>query len=65
VGVLLAGLGVWLVRQSPTDYAEHAHMDWFMLAMTLVAAVLSSVLAAIVPAWQATRVPPALQIKTS
>jgi putative ABC transport system permease protein len=40
-------------------------MDASMLLGTLVLAVLASVLAGLLPAWRACRVPPALQLKST
>lgn len=63
LGWLLAQGGLWLVRQSPAPYAHLAHMDPVMLAVTLGLALLASVLAGLLPAWRATLVQPALQLK--
>jgi putative ABC transport system permease protein len=62
-GLLMALLGLWLVRQQPANYAELAHMDITMLTTTLVIAIGASLLAGILPAWRACRVMPALQLK--
>ena len=64
-GLLLAQLGLWSVRQRPDDYAALARMDTGMLFLTVVLAVLASVLAGLLPAWRACRVPPALQLKSA
>lgn len=63
LGLLLALLGLWLVRQQPSDYAKLAHMDSVMLLATFVISVVASTLAGVVPAWRACRVAPALQLK--
>jgi putative ABC transport system permease protein len=63
LGLLLALLGLWLVRQQPSNYAKLAHMDSTMLAMTFVIAVVATMLAGLLPAWRACRVAPALQLK--
>jgi putative ABC transport system permease protein len=63
-GLLLAWIGLWLVRRQPADYAGLAHMDGSMLLGTLVLALASSLLAGALPAWQAMRVPAALQLKS-
>jgi putative ABC transport system permease protein len=63
LGLLLAMLGLWLVRQQPSDYAQLAHMDSVMLLATFVTSVLASMLAGVLPAWRACRVAPALQLK--
>jgi putative ABC transport system permease protein len=57
LGLLLAVVGLWLVRRQPADYAALAHLDLSMLLMTFV-------MAGILPAWRACQVAPALQLKT-
>jgi putative ABC transport system permease protein len=64
-GLLLAWLGLWLVRQQPTDYARLAHMDAVMLVATFVLAVCASLLAGLLPAWRACQIAPALQLKAN
>jgi putative ABC transport system permease protein len=59
----VAQLGLWSIRQRPDDYARLAQMDASMLLGTLMLAVLASMLAGLLPAWRACRVPPALQLK--
>jgi putative ABC transport system permease protein len=63
-GLLLAYLGLWLVRRQPADYAPLAHLDGAMLVMTLVLALAVSLLAGVLPAWRACHVSPALQLKS-
>lgn len=64
LGLLLAQGGLWLVRQSPAPYARLAGMDGAMLALTFGLALAASVLAALLPAWRAASVMPALHLKT-
>ena len=64
LGLAIAQLGLWSIRQRPDDYAALARMDVPMLLGTLVLAVAASVLAGLLPAWRACRVAPALQLKT-
>ncbi|WP_326538408.1 ABC transporter permease [Pseudorhodoferax sp.] len=64
LGLGLAWLGLWLVRLSPAEYAPLAQMDWPMLGLTLLLALGASLLAGLLPAWQAARVTPARQLKT-
>jgi ABC-type antimicrobial peptide transport system, permease component len=64
LGLVIAQLGLWSIRQRPDDYAKLAQMDTSMLLGTLMLAVVASVLAGLLPAWRACRVPPALQLKT-
>ncbi|MDF3981527.1 ABC transporter permease [Luteibacter sp. PPL201] len=63
-GWLLTLAGLWLVRQQPVAYADMAHIDVAMFAVTFLLAILSSLLAGCFPALRASRVPPALQLKT-
>jgi putative ABC transport system permease protein len=64
VGLLLAFVGLWLVRRQPSEYAALAHMDLTMLAATFVAAVVATLFAGLLPAWRACQVTPALQLKS-
>lgn len=64
LGVALAVLGLWGVRQQPGDYADLAHLDITMLAATLGLALLTSLVAGVLPAWHACQVAPALQLKS-
>lgn len=63
-GWLLTLLGLWLVRRQPVEYADLAHLDISMFGLTFVLAVAASLLAGLLPALQASRVAPALQLKT-
>lgn len=63
-GLLLAWLGLWAVRQQPASYAELAHLDPLMLLTTVVLALVASLLAGLIPAWQAMQVTPAMQLKS-
>ena len=64
-GLLLAFLGLWLVRQQPADYASLAQLDLPMLLATFVLAVGASLLAGLLPAWRACQITPALQLKSN
>lgn len=64
LGLAIACLGLWTVRQRPDGYAQLAQMDGAMLLQTFVLAIVASVLAGLLPAWRACRIPPALQLKT-
>ena len=63
-GLLLTLLGLWLVRRQPTEYADLAHLDAGMFLVTFALAVSASLLAGVLPALRASRVAPALQLKT-
>ncbi|HEX7731743.1 MAG TPA: FtsX-like permease family protein, partial [Rhodanobacter sp.] len=64
-GLALAGLGLVLVRHQPTDYGAFVHMDASMLLATFALALLASLLAALLPAWRATHVAPAVALKSN
>lgn len=64
LGLGLALLGLWAVRQQPTDYAPLAHLDPTMLATTFVLAIAASLVAGLLPAWRACQVTPAIQLKS-
>jgi putative ABC transport system permease protein len=64
LGLLLAGLGLWLVRQSPAEYAPLAQLDAPMLLLTFALSLAASLLAGLLPAWHATRIVPAQHLKT-
>jgi putative ABC transport system permease protein len=64
-GLLLALLGLWMVRKQPSEYAALAHLDLAMLCMTFVMSVAASLIAGLLPAWRACQVAPALQLKNN
>ncbi|HEV8695336.1 MAG TPA: ABC transporter permease [Lysobacter sp.] len=64
LGLGLALLGLWAVRQQPVSYAQFAHLDATMLLTTFAIAVSSSLLAGLLPAWRACQVTPAIQLKS-
>ena len=64
LGLGLAELGLWAVRQQPADYASLAKLDPLMLLTTFALAIVASLLAGILPAWRAMQVVPAMQLKS-
>jgi putative ABC transport system permease protein len=64
LGLGLAMLGLWAVRQQPASYAELARLDPAMLLTTFLLAIVASLLAGLLPAWRACDVPPAIQLKS-
>lgn len=64
LGLVLAMLGLWLVRQQPADYADLAQLDPLMLTATFALALLAGIAAGLLPAWQACRITPAIQLKS-
>ena len=63
-GWLLTLVGLWLVRRQQTTYSDLVHMDVSMFVVTFVLAVVVSLLAGALPALRASRIAPALQLKT-
>jgi putative ABC transport system permease protein len=63
-GWLLTMLGLWLVRRQSVAYADLAHLDVGMFFTTFVSAVAVSLIAGALPALRASRIAPALQLKT-
>ena len=63
-GWLLTLGGLWLVRRQPVEYADLAHLDVGMLGVTFALAIAASLGAGLLPALRASRVAPALQLKT-
>jgi putative ABC transport system permease protein len=64
LGLGLALLGLWAVRQQPVGYAELAHLDGPMLLLALALTLVASLLAGGLPAWRACQVAPAIQLKS-
>lgn len=65
LGVLLAVVGLWLVRQQPVAYADLAYPDPRMLGLAVGLSLLASVAFGAWPAWRAARISPAQQVKVS
>ncbi|GGA04062.1 ABC transporter permease [Dyella caseinilytica] len=63
-GWLLTLLGLWIVRRQPTAYADLVHLDLPMFMATFAAAIAATLFAGLLPAFRASRVAPALQLKT-
>ena len=64
LGLLLSLGGLWLISLQSEAMATVARMDWAMLGLTLALAIVSSLLAGLLPTWRACQVTPALQLKT-
>ena len=64
IGVLLAMFGTWLVRQQPDSYAQLVRLDLPMLLLAFALAFAASLLSGALPAWRASRVAPAIQLKS-
>lgn len=64
LGLALAALGLWSIRHGVSEYGHLAHLDWPMLAATFALAIVSSLLAGLLPAWRGCQVTPAIQLKS-
>ncbi len=64
VGLVLTGAGLAIVRSLYDDFASVARLDWTMVAVTIVLAIVASLIAGLYPTWRACRVVPAVQLKT-
>ncbi|MDB5916434.1 MAG: transporter permease [Massilia sp.] len=64
LGLLLAFGALALIAMQSKKLAAVAHMDWQMLALTFMLALLAAVLAGLLPTWRACQVTPALQLKS-
>jgi len=63
LGLLLTFLGLIGVRAPYEQYKSVAQLDWSMIAVTVVLAVGSAILAGLYPTWRACHVQPAAQLK--
>lgn len=64
LGLLLSVASLWLIRKQAPGLENLAHMDWPMLATTFALALGASLAAGLLPTWRASRVTPALQLKS-
>jgi len=64
LGLLLSLGALYLIGKQSTRFEVLAHMDWQMLGLTFVLALLASILAGLLPTWRACQVLPALQLKS-
>jgi putative ABC transport system permease protein len=64
LGLVLALIGLYAVRQQPVEYAKLATLDGQMLLLTLGLTLIASLLAGFLPALRAMQVAPAIQLKT-
>ena len=64
LGLGLAQLGLWGIRQQPTGFSDILQLDASMLLTTFVIEIAASVLAGLLPSWHACQVTPAVQHKS-
>jgi putative ABC transport system permease protein len=65
LGLGFAELGLLGIRHQPAEYASLAHLDIGMFLFTFVVAVLASLVAGLLPAWRASLLAPAPQLKAA
>ncbi|MCB1560013.1 MAG: ABC transporter permease [Xanthomonadales bacterium] len=63
-GLLLAFGALALIARQSSTLSMVTSMDWQMLLLTIVLAVVASILAGLLPTWRACQVLPALQLKS-
>ena len=63
LGILLAQLGLWLLRSNYGSYEMLANMDLTMLLTAPVLAISASILAGLYPAWKICRTQPSIYLK--
>ncbi|GAP65119.1 hypothetical protein MBSD_n0408 [Mizugakiibacter sediminis] len=64
IGLLFTAFGLMLVRALYENYQNVAHLDWTMVATTVLLAIGAAVLAGLFPTWRACQTAPAAQLKT-
>ena len=65
LGLALALLGLWAVRTQPLDYAPLVRLDFTMLVVNFLLALVSSLVAGLLPALRACHIAPAIQLKSA
>jgi putative ABC transport system permease protein len=65
LAVPLTLLGLWLVRLQKVGYSSAAHLNLSMFITLFVLAVGVGLIVGVLPAWRASTLSPALQIKTN
>jgi putative ABC transport system permease protein len=63
LGIVLGWVGLIGVRHLIDGSDHYAHMDWTMISVSLLLAIVASMLAGLYPAWRVVRIPPAIYLK--
>lgn len=63
-GLLLSLASLALIARQARGLSQVAQMDWSMLGLTLLLALVASLVAGLLPTWRACAVTPALQLKS-
>jgi putative ABC transport system permease protein len=53
-----------MVRKQPVNFAASTHLDLVMLFAAVVLAILATLAAGVWPAWRASHIAPAMQVKS-
>jgi putative ABC transport system permease protein len=64
LGVAMTWLGLRAINVMISDLSRMAVMQWEIVLLTVIAAVLAAVLTGLYPAWRAAHIPPAAQIRS-
>lgn len=66
IGLVFTGLGLLALRKlyAGTSIEKLAQLDWTMVGLSLVIALVASLIAGLYPTWRACQVQPATQLKT-
>lgn len=64
LGLIMSLGALFMIGRQSDRFAVLAHMDWSMLALTFALAILSAVVAGLLPTWRACQVLPAMQLKS-
>ena len=62
-GVVIAAIGTQITRLLPQHYMQLASFSWTVLALTVVLSFLIGIAAGLLPAWRASQIDPAIQMK--
>ena len=64
LGLVFAGIGLWLVRSDTQSPPQMLSVDWPMLLAGFGLELVATLIAGLLPAWRACQVTPALQLKS-
>lgn len=63
LGIVIGWAGLIGIRHLVQDSEHIARLDWTMVGLSLLLALVSSMLAGLYPAWRVVRIPPAIYLK--
>ena len=65
LGLVIAGIGFLVVRQTTTTVGQLVPNDWPALVAAFAAELLATIAVGLLPAWRASAIPPAHQLKSA